>query len=407
MNRHHIRERLQLKLVTKEHLVQFNALLRYAFQVTDKELRNIGWEDEEIRKSKSPILDKAKVFGWFDGEKLTSQVIIYPMRMNIHGTVYQMGGITGVATYPEYTKMGLMYDLIVRAVNDMRENGQSISLLYPYSIPFYRKKGWEIISDKMSYTIKDTQLPKYIKVPGMVERVDDNNKDYRDLHRRFCLKRHGMLLRDELAWEEYWRWDSKDVIVGLYYDEQHIAQGYLVYLLENDVFKIKELVYLTQEARHGLWNYIGAHFSMVDKIKGYNYANEPMAFLLEDSEISENIRPYFMARIIDFEQFILHYPFAVRLHTRILHFIIDDPLADWNCGSFSIGWDTSGKTLCTRGSTEGLEIKLSIQTLCTMLMGYKRPSYLRRIEKITATNEAIDLLEDIIPVEQPYFSDYF
>ena len=42
-----------------------------------------------------------------------------------------------------------------------------------------------------------------------------------------------------------------------------------------------------------------------------------------------------------------------------------------------------------------------------MLMGYRRPSYLRRIEKITACDTAIRLLEGIIPLEQPYFSDYF
>ncbi|WP_353934735.1 sterol carrier protein domain-containing protein [Treponema phagedenis] len=132
-----------------------------------------------------------------------------------------------------------------------------------------------------------------------------------------------------------------------------------------------------------------------------------MAFLLEDSEISENIRPYFMARIIDFEQFILDFPFAARFDKYKLHFIIDDPMAEWNCGSFSVTWDVAGKTQCMRGGTEGLEVTLSIQTLCTMLMGYKRPSYLRRIERITANDDAIDLLEDIIPVEQPYFSDYF
>nr|WP_215905343.1 hypothetical protein [Treponema phagedenis] len=63
------------------------------------------------------------------------------------------------------------------------------------------------------------------------------NADYRELHNRFCLKRHGMLLRDELAWEEYWRWDSDDVIVALYYDENHVAQGYIVYLLEEEVLK--------------------------------------------------------------------------------------------------------------------------------------------------------------------------
>lgn len=146
----------------------------------------------------------------------------------------------------------------------------------------------------------------------MVERVSDNHPDYLELHDRYTRQRHGMLLRDDLAWEEYWRWDTDDIVVALYYDQEHVAQGYVVYLLEEDVFKIKELIYLSQEARHGLWNYVGAHFSMIEKVKGYNYTNEPMAFLLEDSEIYESIRPYFMARIVDFERFILDYPFAMR-----------------------------------------------------------------------------------------------
>lgn len=407
MNRKTIRDRLTLKHVTKDYLTQFNALLRYAFQVTDKELKSIGWDEEEIRQSKSPVLDRANVIGWFDGDKLASQIAIYPMKVNIHGELFDMGGITGVATYPEYTKMGLMHALIRRGLEEMRENRQTISFLYPYSIPFYRKMGWEIISDKMSYTIKDTQLPKFVDVPGIVERVADNHPDFLALHDRFTLQRHGMLLRDDLAWEEYWRWDTDDIVVAVYYDEDHAAQGYVVYLLEEDVFKIKELIYLNQEARHGLWNYVSAHFSMIEKVKGYNYTNEPMAFLLEDSEIYESIRPYFMARIVDFERFILGYPFAMRPSGRKLHFAIDDPMAEWNRGSFTVTWDEDGNTVCQRDSTDGLNVTLSMQTLCTMLMGYRRPSYLRRIEKITACDTAIRLLEGIIPLEQPYFSDYF
>ena len=42
-----------------------------------------------------------------------------------------------------------------------------------------------------------------------------------------------------------------------------------------------------------------------------------------------------------------------------------------------------------------------------MFMGYKRPTYLRRVERLQAGDEAIRILEDIIPIEQPYFSDYF
>lgn len=42
----------------------------------------------------------------------------------------------------------------------MREKRQYISILCPYSIPFYRKMGWEVVSDKLSFHIKDTQLPR-------------------------------------------------------------------------------------------------------------------------------------------------------------------------------------------------------------------------------------------------------
>lgn len=138
-------------------------------------------------------------------------------------------------------------------------------MLYPYLIPYYRKKGWEIVSDKMTYTIKDTQLPKHYKVGGMVERVDIDSEDVHRVHDAFTAMRHGALKRNELEWEEYWRWEADDVLVAVYYDANEKPTGYLVYYIANDVFKIKELVYINQEARHGLWNYISAHFSMIDK----------------------------------------------------------------------------------------------------------------------------------------------
>ncbi|WP_153944832.1 GNAT family N-acetyltransferase, partial [Acinetobacter baumannii] len=71
-------------------------------------------------------------------------------RVNIFGQTYDMGGLTGVGTYPEYANLGLMNQLMRQALKNMRERKQSISYLYPYSIPFYRRKGWEIISDKIS-----------------------------------------------------------------------------------------------------------------------------------------------------------------------------------------------------------------------------------------------------------------
>ena len=56
------------------HLEQFNALLRYAFQVTEEELVQVGWQEDEIKQSKFPILESAHVLGCFEGKTLAAQI---------------------------------------------------------------------------------------------------------------------------------------------------------------------------------------------------------------------------------------------------------------------------------------------------------------------------------------------
>ena len=437
-----LKDQFHIKELDECHLEQFNKLLRYAFQVTERDLFNAGWSGEEIKLAKYPVLRNAQVFGWFDESNLISQTALYPVQMNIYNTIYKMGYITGVATYPEYAGLGLMNDLIKKVLGIMRESGQSISCLYPYSIPYYRSKGWEIVSDKITFAIKDSQVPKVPKVEGIVRRVSADNEDFLNLYHSFALRTHGALLRDSLSWEEYWRWEVEDISIALYYDTTGHANGYIVYLLDNDVFKIKEMIWLNQEARYGIWHFINAHQSMFDRIEGANYSNESLAFLLEDGHISESIQPYIMARIVDVEQFLHQYPFDhISFDTRFC-FIVQDNMLEWNNKVFVLefrGNDVNLKVLDSiesnesgqldlaqgggaRDTTSNLHtqeqhpynqmmppyhVKLSIQTLTTMLLGYKRPSYLRAIERLEADEASLNILEDIIPEGKAYFSDYF
>ena len=98
-----------MRELTEDDLEQFNDLLRYAFQVTTDELVKSGWEDEEIKYAKTPILKSSYVLGWFYKGTLASMVVVYPMRVNIYDEIYEMGGITGVATYPEYAGRAAPY----------------------------------------------------------------------------------------------------------------------------------------------------------------------------------------------------------------------------------------------------------------------------------------------------------
>jgi len=400
------KRQLRMKKVGIEHLEQYNQLLRYVFQVTDRELHEIGWEEKEFLRDKSPVLEQADVLGWFDGDKLVSQAAVYPFQVRIFQTTYDMGGLTGVGTFPEYSNQGLMHKLLYKALENMREKKQLISYLFPYSIPYYRRKGWEIISDKITYVVSDYQLPKNKQVSGEVERVDVESEQVKKAYHRFALQTHGAMLRDELAWNEYFRWDIDDLMAAIYYNGEGEPDGYVLYWIADEVFHIKDMVFVNEEARSGLWNFISAHFSMISKVIGNIYTDEPLAFLLEDADIKESISPYFMARIVDLEQFIAIYPFKPDTGRREWTFTLDDPLLSWNQGSFTMYVTPEGKGKLVRTSIRTQD-KIDIQTMTTMLLGYKRPDYLHKIGRILCAPETVDMLEDAIEQQTPYFSDYF
>lgn len=400
------RGNLNIRSVEVKHINQYNELLRYVFQVTNKDLFESGYQSEEIIKAKRPILQEADVFGWFnDVDELISQLCIYPCKVNIHGEIFSMGGLTGAGTYPEYANLGLMHDLIKLSLEKMRERKQYISYLYPYSIPFYRKKGWEIISDHLSFTIKDFQLPKHRDVEGYVERRDVREKDVIDVYNKFALVNHGAMIRRNLEWDEYWRWENEEErTAAVYYNAKKEPLGYILYWIVNDTFYIKDMIYLNQEARQGLWNFVSAHFSMIDMVKGNLYINEPIAFLLEDSRIEEIIEPYYMARIVDVAAFLSIFPFSGTAEP--FHFVIEDPLAEWNNGVFGVDCSVEGETKVTREPL-GKPVKTDIQTLTALMMSYKSPRYLSKIERLETDPKTLRLLRSILPNDQIYFSDYF
>lgn len=396
----------QIRDLTTDDLDEYNALLRYAFQVTEQQLMQAGWRDDEIKQSKFPILERADILGCYDDGNLVSQFAVYPLQMNIHDEIYPIGYITSVTTYPEYSGRGIMRRLMHKSLVRMKEKGQSLALLYPYSIPLYRKFGWEIISNKISYSIKDYQIIPSRKraVPGYVRRVDWNNQDFMNLHTQFALRTHGCLLRNASAWEEYWRWDVDDTMVAIYYSTDDKPLGYMVYLIKDSVMHIKEMIYLNRESQKGLWEYISAHYSMIDEVRGNTYQNELLAFYLEDGNITENIRPYIMGRIVDVEAFFMRYRCDPTEADVCIRFEVEDTFLDWNNRGFNVFFRNGRATVTDR--EPDYTVKLSIGTLTTIMLGYMTATQLYKLERIQGPPEAIVAIDEVVLHETPYISDF-
>lgn len=397
-------EHYTTRYLETDDLDQYNALLRYTFQVTEEELTATGWKDDEIKQSKFPVLERADVLGCFDGDTLVSQFAVYPLKMNIYDEVYHVGFVTSVCTYPEYTGQGIMKKLMIQGLTRMYEESKTFALLYPYSIPLYHHLGWEIVSNKISFNIKDRQIPTKVQAPGYVRRVAWDNTDFHELHSHFASVTHGCLFRNNLAWEEYWRWDEDDTNVAVYYNMKDKPCGYMVYLIKNDIMHIKEMIYLNREAQKGLWEYIHAHDSMIDEVHGNTYFSEPIAFEMDDGDIKESIRPYAMGRIVDVESFLEDYPCDPDGGELCIDLEIEDTLLPWNNRTFTVRF-ADGHCKVVNAPAE-YKLKMGIGTLSTLLLGYKTADRLYDLERIEGREEAAERLDDVLFHKIPYISDY-
>ena len=84
------------------------------------------------------------------------------------------------------------------------------------------------MSDKLSFKIRDTQLPKQVPVSGMVERLPVDHPDVYKVYQKFAGQNHGALFRSDFHWEEYWRFENEDErTAAVYYNSAQEPIGVL------------------------------------------------------------------------------------------------------------------------------------------------------------------------------------
>ncbi|QGQ99979.1 GNAT family N-acetyltransferase [Paenibacillus psychroresistens] len=351
-------------------------------------------------------------WGYYIEDQLAAKLIILKLQTWINGRSFDMGGIASVATWPEFRRHGMVKKLLIHALQTMKEAGQTVSFLHPFEFPFYRKYGWETYIEHKKYEIPKDLIIKQFTSLGQMKQTNDW-KLLDPIYQAYAQQFNGTLIRDEAWWTK--NRGNKSAAFAIYYDESNVAKGYIQYKVKNKEMNVDELVFLDESARRGLWKFIADHDSMMEKVIVKAPIDDQLAFLLTNPRIKQEIVPYFMARIVDLVAFIEKLPMTTGLEKQKLELQITDSFAPWNNGTFAVKWNTSGKakvkqveaslTKETKGSPSILAC--DIGTLSAMLLGYQRPTLLKTIGRLQATNEAVEILEQLIPRNTTYLMDFF
>ena len=115
-----------IRPITEDEKPQAEALYRNAYKITT-ELSQRWTRFNDISTTRAII----------DNGRVVSILVIKPFEIWVGGRLMKMGGISGVATWTDQQGKGYAGHLVRRAISDMRDAGQNISILYPFLFQFY------------------------------------------------------------------------------------------------------------------------------------------------------------------------------------------------------------------------------------------------------------------------------
>ncbi|GAB3069757.1 GNAT family N-acetyltransferase [Virgibacillus ainsalahensis] len=358
---------------------------------------------EEQLKNKKEEAKRHTIWGWIEGEQLAAKLHLIPLSVYIQGKPFKMGGISGVATWPEYRRNGMVKHLLYRALKEMKENGQAVSLLHPFAFPFYRKYGWEHAFSRKHYSMPLEKLKKDWDVNGYVRRIKEDIPLLHRLYTEYAKKYNGMLTRDEKWWTQRVLKDEDHIAVA--YDEAGNAEGYVRFEVKKSILTVKEMVYLNLNSYKQLLKFIGNHDSMAETVEMIAPEHDNLSLYIEEPRFEQKINPYFMARIVDVRRFLEEYPFQGNGELTIA---VEDEFFPENSGTYYINKMAESTEISNIGADAGEEaVQCSVQILAGMLFGYMRPVDYYEAGLLHAEKEEVKQLEVIIPNQQTFLADFF
>ena len=385
--------------LNQSHYDEIFSLSQFAFQYELTE--------EELHKKKEEA-ERYTIWGMMDGERIAAKLHLIPLSVSINGIPFEMGGVASVATWPEYRRKGMVKELLFHALQAMKAQGQTISFLHPFFVPFYRQYGWEMTFSEKHYEIPMENLKQKWNGKGYVRRTDNDIPLLDAIYRKYIKNYNGALLRDEKWWKQ--RVLNNKSMVAVSYNEEDQPEGYIIYQLKDRLFKVDEFVYCTTNALQVLLQFIANHDSMAEKVEMVVPENDLLPLLVNEPRFQQKIAPYFMARIVDVKAFLKQYMSSIPTDFGSLSIRVEDSFIEENTGIYTFH-EADGKIDIiyepVMSTVEGPVINCSVQQLTSMLLGYQRPEDLYKLELISGDTKAIELLEYIIPRKQTYIPDFF
>lgn len=388
---------MEIRRIEGEEVPQAFYVASHAFMAGS---RDMSWLDDPNRPEQTG-------FAVWEGGGLQATVVIEHYRARFGSeVVLPLGGIAGVACLAPARGRGYAGAGLRRALEHMRESGQVVSALFPFSWDYYRRFGWEWVGATRRYTARTASLPadgeaEHVRMARAAERAA-----VEACYAAFTQRYRGAFERDARQWNAILDDTEKEFVFTYLYDAGDGPEGYITYRGgRREHTGLREFVALTGRAQLGLLGVVRRQYMQWDKVGWSAPPDDALWSRYQHWDLETRVSPATQARVVDVPAALRAWKPAPEARGSLV-LVLEDEAAPWNAGTWSVAFE--GGAVEARPGRGEPDVSLDIQALSQAYFGTPGVPDLRAAERIVVHREAgYTALRDLLAGPPMWMNDSF
>jgi predicted acetyltransferase len=349
--------------------------LRAAMRVTESAFGE-EQKDEDFERHRK-MLPRDRFFAAYDGERPVGTAASFPFRLAVPGGELAAGGVTWVGVLPSHRRRGILRQLMRSQLDDLRERGEPLAILWASEAAIYGRFGYGIAAPSTEMNADPSRFA-FREDPGPVGtvRIVDHDEAKQLLPRvydKVWREIPGFVERSADWWEQYrladpehWRRGAGPKFCALLeIDDEPVA--YAIYRIKlgwedgysQSQVRLLETLAATPAAARELWRFVFG-IDLIVRIRGKYDPASPLFLLMTDPRsLQLRVSEGLWLRFVDLEAALAgrtyHGDDSVVIEVR-------DSFCPWNEGRWRVGQEV-GRT------DDAAELELDSADLASAYLG--------------------------------------
>lgn len=347
-----------------------------------------------------------------DGSAILGGLWQIPMGQWFGGRSVPMTGIGAVGIEPGARGTGVGAELMAATVRELHQRAVPLSCLYPATVPFYRRAGYELAGSRYRAAVSLKGVRAKASAGALRAADASDHAAMEACYRRFASQQSGLLDRGSFIWGRV-RQPRGESARSWVFEQDGQLSAYATLLLKDDPggrvgyeVHLSDLVATSPDGVAALLAFLSGYRSMSEQAVFFGDPRHPVLLALPDGHPRVELHLHWMLRVTHVAAALSArgWPAGVQAELSLQ---VDDELLPHNGGHYRLAVD-AGQVEVQRVEAAGPgRVRLSVRALAALYSGFLSPAELQRLGWLSGPSDDLSRLATLFAGPAPWMCDMF